>query len=179
MDGIEAVLQNSCGFGGVTPLNLPFPYPPIKVREENQFYANLLKLDYCGSVSELTAAVQYIHGENSLCCRQCSVAKTIVGMAVAEMTHLQKLGEMILLLGGHIDFSIKTRTGTQMWTPEYTNLANDEQKILEANLASERAAIEQYKQHISMIEDDYVNALLERIIQDEEYHIMLLEMMKG
>ena len=95
------------------------------------------------------------------------------------MTHLQKLGEMILLLGGHIDFSIKTRTGTQMWTPEYTNLANDEQKILEANLASERAAIEQYKQHISMIEDDYVNALLERIIQDEEYHIMLLEMMKG
>lgn len=69
MDGIEAVLQNSCGFGGVTPLNLPFPYPPIKVREENQFYANLLTLDYCGSVSELTAAVQYIHGENSLCCR--------------------------------------------------------------------------------------------------------------
>lgn len=179
MDGTGAVLQNNCGLGSMGPLNLPFPYPPIKVREQNQFYANLLTLDYCGSVSELTAAVQYIHGESSLCCRQCTVAKTIVGMAVAEMTHLQKLGEMILLLGGNIDFSIKTRTGTQMWTPEYTNLSSDENKILDANLTPEKAAIEQYRQHIGMIEDDYVNALLERIIQDEEYHIMLLEMMKG
>ena len=99
-------------------------------------------------------------------------------MAVAEMMHLQKLGEMILLLGGHIDFSIKTRTGTQMWTPEYTNLAHNEEQIISANLEAERAAIEQYEQHISMIEDGYVNAMLRRIIQDEEYHIMLLQMMQ-
>lgn len=99
-------------------------------------------------------------------------------MAVAEMMHLQKLGEMILLLGGHIDFSIKTRTGTQMWTPEYTNLANNKEQIISANLEAERAAIEQYEQHISMIEDEYVNAMLRRIIQDEEYHIMLLQMMQ-
>ena len=85
---------------------------------------------------------------------------------------------MILILGGHINFSIKTRTGTQMWTPEYTNLANDEEQIIAANLEAERAAIEQYEQHIGMIEDDYVNAMLKRIIQDEEYHIMLLQMLQ-
>lgn len=178
MDGMDKLLQNDCSFSGTSALNLPLPYPPIRVQEENQFYANLLTLDYCGSVSELTAALQYIHGESCLCCHQCKTAKTIVGMAVAEMIHLQKLGEMILLLGGHINFSIKTRTGTQMWTPEYTNLANDEQQIIAANLEAERAAIEQYEQHIGMIEDDYVNALLKRIIQDEEYHIMLLQMLQ-
>lgn len=178
MEGMEQILQNDCSFSGVTPLNLPFPYPPMKVREQNQFYANLLTLDYCGSVSELTAAMQYIHGESCLSCHQCTVAKTVVGMAIAEMIHLQKLGEMILLLGGSINFSIKTRTGTQMWTPEYTNLAQEEDKIITANLEAERAAIEQYQQHISMIEDDCVNALLERIIQDEEYHIMLLNMLQ-
>lgn len=178
MEGMEKVLQNDCSFSGTSALNLPLTYPPIRVQEENQFYANLLTLDYCGSVSELTAALQYIHGESCLCCHQCKTAKTIVGMAVAEMIHLQKLGEMILLLGGHINFSIKTRTGTQMWTPEYTNLANDEQQIIAANLEAERAAIEQYEQHIGMIEDDYVNALLKRIIQDEEYHIMLLQMLQ-
>lgn len=178
MDGMEKVLQNDCSFSGMSALNLPLPYPPIRALEENQFYANLLTLDYCGSVSELTAAIQYIHGESCLCCHQCKTAKTIVGMAVAEMIHLQKLGEMILLLGGHINFSIKTRTGTQMWTPEYTNLASDEKQIIAANLEAERAAIEQYEQHISMIEDDYVNDLLKRIIQDEEYHIMLLQMLQ-
>lgn len=172
------MLENDCSFGGVSPLNLPFPYPQARVREQNQFYANLLTLDYCGSVSELTAAMQYIHGESCLSCNSCTAAKTIVGMAVAEMIHLQKLGEMILLLGGNINFAIKTRTGTQMWTPEYTNLAKEEAKIIEANLEAEKAAIEQYQQHMSMIEDDYVNALLARIVQDEEYHIMLLEMLR-
>lgn len=178
MDGMEQILQNDCSYSGLTPLNLPLPYPPAKVREQNQFYANLLTLDYCGSVSELTATMQYIHGESCLCGHQCTVAKTIVGMAAAEMVHLQKLGEMILLLGGNINFSIKTRTGTQMWTPEYTNLAKDKAKILTANLEAERAAIEQYQQHIGMIEDEYVNAVLKRIIQDEEYHIFLLEMLQ-
>ena len=175
MDGMEQVLENNCNFGGVAPLNLPLPYPTIRVREENQFYANLLTLDYCGSVSERTAALQYIHGESCLCCHKCGMAKTITGMAVAEMIHLQMLGEMILLLGGTIDFSIKTRTGRQMWTPEYTNLANHEEQIIAANLEAEQAAMEQYRQHMSLIEDDYVNALLARIVQDEEYHIMLLQ----
>lgn len=175
MDGTGPVLQNDCRFGSMEPLNLPLPYPPIRVTEHNQFYANLLTLSYCGSVSELTAAMQYIHGESCLCCRNCETARTILGMAVAEMIHLQKLGEMILLLGGNIDFSYKTRTGTQMWTPAYTNLADEEAQIISANLESERAVIEQYRQHMSRIEDDYVNALLERIIQDEEYHIMLLQ----
>ncbi len=179
MDGIKKILQNDCSFSGTAALNLPLPYPPVKVMEENQFYANLLTLDYCGSVSELTAAMQYIHGESCLCCHQCAAAKIIVGMAVAEMTHLQKLGEMILLLGGHIDFAIKTRTGTQMWTPEYTNLAKTESEIIEANLKAERAAIEQYEQHIERIEDQYVNAMLKRIIQDEQYHIMLLQMLQN
>lgn len=176
MNEKEHILQNSCSFGGVAPLNLPLPYPEIRVKEQNQFYADLLTLNYCGSVSELTAALQYIHGESCLCCHNCSTAKTILGMAVAEMTHLQKLGEMILLLGGNIDFSYRTRMGTQMWTPAYTNLAVGEAQIIAANLESERAAIDQYQDHMARIEDEYVNALLTRIVQDEEYHIMLLEM---
>lgn len=178
MDGMEQILQNDCSFSDMAALNLPLPYPPVRVREENQFYANLLTLDYCGSVSELTSAMQYIHGESCLCCHQCAVAKTIIGMAIAEMTHLQILGEMILLLGGRINFEIKTRTGTQMWTPEYTNLADNREQIIAANLEAERAVIEQYEYHISLIEDDYVNAMLKRIIQDEEYHIMLLQMLQ-
>ena len=33
----------------------------------------------------------------------------------------------------------------------------------------------QYRNHISMIKDDCVNAVLLRIIKDEEYHILLLQ----
>ncbi len=31
--------------------------------------------------------------------------------------------------------------------------------------------------HMKMIKDDCVNAVLERIVKDEEYHIMLLRML--
>lgn len=37
MDGMEQILENNCNFGGVAPLNLPLPYPPIRVREKISF----------------------------------------------------------------------------------------------------------------------------------------------
>ncbi|MGN1173963.1 MAG: rubrerythrin family protein [Roseburia sp.] len=177
MEKMQNVLRNDCNLKGVSPLMLPLPYPPIQVREKNQYYADLLTIDYCGSVSELTAILQYIHGESYLCSRQCSKATTILGIAMAEMIHLQKLGELILLLGGSIDYSVRTRSGSRVWTPGYVNCVDHEADIVPINIEGERAAIEQYEKHMRMIEDDCVNAVLSRIIQDEEYHIMLLKML--
>lgn len=181
MEAMEArgkTLQNDCSFSGVSPLMLPFPYPPIRVREPNQFYANLLTVDYCGSVSELTAITQYIHGESRVCSGDCAAARTLLGIAIAEMMHLQKLGELIVLLGGTIDYAVPTRNGKpQLWTPGYVDLAGSLQAVISSNIEAEKAAINQYEQHMRMIEDDCVNAVLARIIQDEEYHIMLLRMM--
>lgn len=170
--------QNDCSFSGVSPLMLPFSYPQIKVHEQNQFYANLLTVDYCGSVSELSAVTQYIHGESCMSGSYCEEARVLLGIAVAEMMHLQKLGELILLLGGHLDYSVPTRSGKpQVWTPNYLNFAGNLSGILSANIEAEKAAIDQYEQHMRRIEDGCVNAVLARIVQDEEYHIMLLRMM--
>lgn len=95
-------------------------YPPIQVKEKNQAYANMLKFDYCGSVSELSAITQYINNEKRMSSEKCPLAKAILGIAIAEMIHLQKLGELIFLLGGTIDFTVKQQNGRQMmWTPEY------------------------------------------------------------
>lgn len=49
--------------------------------------------------------------------------------------------------------------------------------MLIADIEAEKAAINQYKMHISMINDDCVNDVLARIMIDEEYHIMLLQAM--
>lgn len=180
MEACGKTLQNDCNLSGVSPLILPFSYPPVKVQEPNQFYANLLTVDYCGSVSELTAITQYIHGESCLCAAQCPEARTMIGIAMAEMMHLQKLGELIMLLGGSIDYSIPTRNGkSQLWTPGYVDFAGNLPGIIQANIEAEKAAINQYEQHMKMIEDNCVNAVLGRIVQDEEYHIMLLQMIRG
>lgn len=175
MEEKQKVLSNTCSFKGVEPIMMDLPYPPIQVRERNQAYANLLSIDYCGSVSELSAITQYINNENRMTSERCSLAKTILGIAVAEMMHLQKLGELIFLLGGKIDFTAKYRDGRQkMWTPQYLAMPENIREMLLTDIEDEEDAIEQYNIHIKMIDDSYVNAVLARIIKDEEYHIMIL-----
>lgn len=176
MEEKELSLTNTCSFAGIKPIMADLPYPPIRVSGKNPAYANLLGVDYCGQVSEMSAITQYINNENRLSCEKCPMAKTILGIAMAEMVHLQKLGELIFLLGGNIGFAAKQRNGKQkMWTPEYLILSSETEKMLLAGIESEKAAINQYRMHMRMISDKHINAVLARIIKDEEYHIMLLQ----
>lgn len=169
-------LANKCEFMGIRPIMMDLPYPPVQVREKNHAYAKLLSIDYCGAVSEMSAITQYINNENRMSGKNCQFAKTILGIAMAEMMHLQKLGELICLLGGKIDYTARYQNGRQkVWTPEYLDIPANIGQMIRADIEAEKDAISQYKMHIKMINDDCVNAVLARIIKDEEYHIMLLQ----
>lgn len=176
MQESKTPLTNTCNFAGVSPIMVQLPYPPIRVKERNQAYASLLSIDYCGSVSELSAITQYLSNESYLSDDKCTMAKTILGIAMAEMMHLQKLGELIILLGGEIDFSAQYRGGKHKpWSPSYLTITRNAREMMLSGIEAERSAINQYKMHIQMIEDQYITAVLQRIIKDEEYHIMLLQ----
>lgn len=169
-------LVNTCSFAGIRPAMVDLPYPPIQAEAANPGYAQLLKIDYCGAVSEMTAITQYINNEGRLSGENCELARTIIGIAMAEMMHLQKLGELICLLGGNLDYTARQRNGRpKMWTPAYILFAQNVKDILLSNIDAERAAIAQYEKHMQKISDPCVNAVLERIIKDEEYHIMMLD----
>ncbi len=180
MESASKPLINDCSFASVKPVMMDLPYPPLQVKERNQEYANLLSMDYCGAVSEMTAITQYINNENRMSCEKCPLAKSILGIAMAEMIHLQKLGELIFLLGGKIDFTARPCNGrARLWTPDYLTIPENVTKMLLADIESEKAAISQYRMHIKRIEDEYICAVLERIIKDEEYHIMVLQALLG
>lgn len=176
MGAKEDALINTCNSAGLRPAMLDLPYPPTRVKEKNRSYAAMLSVDYCGSVSEMTAIAQYINDQNRMSCEHCPQANVILQIAIAEMIHLRKLGELIYLLGGEVEFTAKCRNGRQKpWTAEYLNPQNHIGQMLLQAVDAEKDAISQYRSHISKICDEYVNAVLERIIQDEEYHIMLLQ----
>lgn len=171
-------LTSNCNFNNVSPIMAALPYPPVQIRERNADYAGILSVDYCGAVSEMSAVTQYINHENRLSVEQCAMARTLLGIAMAEMIHLQKLGELIILLGGKLDFTARQQNGRpKMWTPGYLSIPENIRKMLLADIESEKAAIHQYNAHMKMIRDSAVNAVLARIIQDEEYHIMLLQIL--
>lgn len=173
MERNRNLLVNNCSLQSVRPIMVDLPYPPIQVRGRNPRYAELLQVDYCGSVSELSAVLQYINNENRMSDEHCSLIRTILGIAMAEMIHLQKLGELICLLGGNVCFESKQPDG--LWSPSCLVLPDHIPQMLQADMDAEKAAIRQYKIHINEIQDDCVNDVLRRIILDEEYHIMILQ----
>ena len=176
MEERKNVIKNTCDFAGIRPIMMDLPWPEIQVRAQNQIYANLLSVDYCGATSEMSAITQYSNNENRLSCGNCPLARTVLGIAMAEMMHLQKLGELIFLLGGTVDFVARQPNGRNvMWTPGYLNIPENGRKMLLADIEAEKSAINQYRMHIKVINDDCVNRVLERIIKDEEYHIMILQ----
>lgn len=176
MESNEKMLVSSCSFQGVKPIVVDLPYPQIQVMQKNREYANILSNDYAGAVSELSAITQYINHENRLVCERCQLAKTIVGIAMAEMIHLQMIGELNFLLGGNIDFTARMRNGQKrVWTPQYLKMPLYPEEMLAANIEAERNAVNQYRSHMKMINDKYIAAVLARIIQDEEYHMMILQ----
>lgn len=175
MEEKKKELVDVCNFMEVRPIMMELPYPPIRVSCQNQAYANVLSIDYCGVVSEMSAITQYINNHGRMSLERCELAKTILGIAIAEMIHLQKLGQLIVLLGGCIDYVARYRDEEKLWTPEYLKLPDDIKRILSVSIEGEQAAINQYRRHMRMIKDQHINAILARIIKDEEYHILMLQ----
>ncbi|MDE7418292.1 MAG: manganese catalase family protein [Lachnospiraceae bacterium] len=176
-NGAKTIMSN-CDMFGVKPAVMALPYPPIQVQERNQNYADLISVSYCGAVSEMSAVMQYINNESRMFSQRCQMGRVILGMAMAEMSHMQILAELISLLGGKICYTSMQSGGQQwMWSPQCLTLPEKISEMLQADLEREMATIEQYNMQIRMIRDEYVNAVLNRIVQDEQYHIMLLRSM--
>jgi bacterioferritin len=154
----------------------PLPYPTSAATRENQRDGRILLHNYAGSVSELTASMQYIYGAHCLHDSNPELASLLECISITEMRHLKLLALSLVSLG--IDPKYRTiASGRESWwsprPPTVSYSANPQMIVLE-NIDGERKAIDQYIRSIDMIEDGNVNALLRRIIMDEEVHIKLL-----
>ena len=78
MEEKKNVLENTCDFAGIRPIMMDLPWPAIQVQAKNQVYVNLLSVDYCGAISEMSAITQYINNENRLSCKNCPFGKKIL-----------------------------------------------------------------------------------------------------
>lgn len=155
-------------------------YPTVQVEKPNKEYAKILLQDYAGSVSEETAIHNYLYQhfvegmENE---EFADLAKTV---ALNEMTHLGLLGETIKLLG--IDpkfYTIQAVSKKETpWTSLYVSYPNNLLDMIQLNIESEKKAILKYEMHKEIIQDQYIQELLSRIIQDEKEHIRLFEEFK-
>ncbi len=147
------------------------PYPPIRVECPNPEYARLLFDDYAGMVSEMTAINQYLFHHYDMPEQFADVVELLEGVAIVEMRHMEMLAELIKLLGQppmYMDGQ------GRFWNACYVPyLPGNPCEQLQSDIEAEQAAIQTYRQHIQLIDDRYIRAILERIIQDEELHLRL------
>lgn len=152
---------------------LPVPYPEVRVEMPNLYHAQLLLEDYAGQVSEMTAISQYFHHHIVFEPISEELAELEECLSIVEMMHLEMLGEIILKLG--VDPKIRTITNNIdiYWNAAFVFYGDSVCDRLAADIAAEKNAIAQYRAHQRLINDRYINELLERIIMDEEHHLRL------
>ena len=147
------------------------PYPPIKVERQNKEYANLLLNDYAGIVSELSAITQYSYQHFLKFNVNTEVAQTLAMIAQVEMRHLELLGKTIKLLGAEPQFIYPLKENLKFWNSSFVDYNPDLIEMLENDILIEEQAIKNYQKDLTIINDKYIKALIERIILDEEKHL--------
>lgn len=153
------------------------PYPEIKVEQKNIAYAELLLENYAGKTSEQTAIHLYLY-QHFIGNKDWFDFKTIIQkIAIVEMHHFAMLAEVIDLLGIKPEYrTIDALTGNDLfWNANFVAYPTTFGEILEIDIRAEEKAISNYRHHLMLIDDIYIQALLLRIIEDEKIHLAIFK----
>ncbi len=148
-------------------------YPVVKVESKNIYYASLLLSDYAGSISELSAITQYSFQNFNCFKKYPDFAEVMENIARVEMKHLELLGKTIHLLGLAPKYKAKEPSSFyyQYWNANNINYDTFIITMLKHNIYEEQLQIRNYRYHLCLINDRYIQNLLNRIIADEQIHI--------
>lgn len=149
------------------------PYPKIMVEKPNIEYAKILLFAYAGNVSEETAVHQYLY--QSFVLEDEDVAKIIEQIGIVEMHHIEMLAETIQLLGMDPKYRVYCLGEEKYWDASYVPYPKTMIEMLNQDIQSETEAIQNYQKIIELIDDKYIQQMIERIIEDEKIHLMIFK----
>lgn len=160
------------------------PYPPIQVRETSQLCARAMLSQLGGSASEMSTIVQYFYNSTVLAAKYPKIAEYFHRIAVVEMHHLSVFAQLTCLSGGDPRLWSYREGRTVYWSPSALFYSNDPAALLNRAVMGENRTITEYRRLSGELPDPCVKALLERLILDEEQHVLIFrqllkEMGKG
>lgn len=147
------------------------PYPTVGALRPNACYAALLSGAFAGSGSESTAIAQYT-AHNFYTTDYPEINFAYQCITDVEVTHLKLLGNLICKLGKHPRFM--TYETNCCWNGSYPVYACEIKPILCSDIQGEKDAIAHYTRLICQIDCPDIQAVLRRIILDEQKHVEIL-----
>ena len=154
-------------------------YPSLDGIKEDYKTLRIISPAYAGGRGELTAVLQYVY-QSILLGRlgKKDMSKTILGIAINEMHHLELLGTAITMLGAPPAFTACLPYPIGYYSASNVNYAKTPCEMIEADIIAESNAIEDYRKILTRISNEALTLLIERIIEDEELHLAAFKSMK-
>ncbi|MFQ6752110.1 MAG: ferritin family protein [Clostridia bacterium] len=148
------------------------PYPEIVEAVESKKTVAVLKNLATARHSELSAILQYTY--QSVISDQVSeeIAGIIEEIGIVEMMHLDMLMHAISEFGGVPKYE---DSQGQLYNTSGINYTMKLKEMLDDNINAERMAIEAYKQAKTMVQNNSLKELFDRIIEDETRHIEIFK----
>lgn len=164
MENLEHLVEN---FVYSLPCRDQSPFPEVEVSAPNPAYAQLLLGPFAaGGAAELTAITQYMHHHFTI--KERDVADLELCIALVEMQHLDVIGSLIEQLGGDPRY---WRSNRGYWRGSDVSYGESLTEKLRHDILHEEAVIAAYHMLIEEIKDPKIQAVLARIIRDEQVHI--------
>lgn len=149
------------------------PYPTPLIPYNNPLEAKKLMNDYSGRDGETTAILQYCYQAYVLKKEYPLYSQKLKEIAMVEMKHHMLLGVTISGLGG---FPVIGGKNT-FWNGGNINYVGNLKKMIEVDIQSEEVAIYNYKNTLLQIQNADIKSLIDRIILDEQQHIVVFKAM--
>lgn len=158
------------------PLICDLPYPSVDVLTKDVRSGNIISFAYATLRGELTATLQYAYHHFYFDKPNPEYADTLMCIALAEMKHIDILGSAMLNLGVSPKY-IQCPNTKEYYDTSLVSQSTTPQKMLMDDIQGEMNAIADYQKMLFVLKNEQVEAIVQRIILDEQLHLETLKKM--
>ena len=158
------------------PLIAEGAYPSLKDLHCDPYAARIISSAYATSAGELNATLQYIYHSISFLTKDDEKrAELLKSIAVAEMIHLDLLGEALARLGSPPVYSFSPPAQYNFYSTKFVAYSRSLRNMIEDDIMGEKYAIYGYERMLPRLKNDTLRSLICRILEDEHLHVEALK----
>ena len=158
------------------PLICDLPYPTLDNLTPDVKSGQILSFAYATQKGELTATLQYLYHEVFMQQFNEHDADTLFAIALAEMKHIHILAEAMRRLGVAPRY-VQYPNTKAYYDTACVSQAITPQKMIMDDIQGELNAIAEYNKMLFVLKNEDVEAIISRIILDEQLHLDTLKQM--
>lgn len=158
------------------PLIAQGEYPSLKDLSPDPYAVRVISSAYATGTGELNATLQYIyHSINFLCRADEGRAELLKSIAIAEMIHLDLLGEALTRLGAPSVYSFCPPAQFNFYSTKFVAYSRTLRNMVEDDIMGEKYAIYGYERMLPRLKNGTLRNLICRILRDEQLHLEALK----